>query len=360
MNIHAVERVAGAPQPARADRSSPAPPPPAERKRIWNWLRAGLGFVVLGGLIYQLGDTEMLKQIGALGWWLPVVMVPYGLFSVLDVLGWRCVIPAGTVVPSVRRLYAIRLAGEAVNDFTPTASVGGEPLKAYMLRDAGVRMTSAVASVVLARTAVTAGQVLFIVLGFAVLVVHSHREIAWIVGLAVLIAASTVFIGAMVHWQRRGLLAGVVHWTQRFVGTRVVGPMWAARGRAVDREVATLYESRRGDFALSVFLHFASWALGVVELMVFVWLVGSEASWVDLTIVEALNQPVKAVGILIPGGIGVQEAGGVAAFALLGLDPRVGLTVMLLRRAREVFFGVVGLALLRWLPRPAMTAAAGS
>ncbi len=356
MKSRGVERF-GPAEPARAE-SLPAPHPP-EKNRAWDWLRTGLGFLLLAGLIYQVGDAAMLHQLAALGWWLPVVMLPYGVFCIADVLAWRCLFPTGTVLPTVRRLYAIRLAGETVNDFTPTATLGGEPMKAYMLRDVGVRMTSAVASIVLARTAVTAGQVLFIVAGFALLVLHAHREVAWVIGLAVLIGAAVLFIGAMVRWQRRGLMSGIVRWTQRFVGARFVGPMWAARSRAVDQEVASVYENRRRDFALSVFLHFVSWALGTVELMIFIWLIGSKARWIDLTIIEALNQPVKVVGILIPGGIGAQEAGGVGAFALLGLDPAVGLTVMLLRRAREVFYGLVGLGVLRWLPRPAATVPAG-
>lgn len=335
---------------------SPAPPPAADRTRVWRWLRTALGLSLLVGLIYQLGDVAMWRQIGSVGWWLPLAMVPYGVFCTLDVLAWWRLIPGGTV-PPLRRLYAIRMAGESVNDLTPTASMGGEPLKAYMLHDAGVRMTNAVASIVLARTGVTVGQVLFIVVGFAVLVFRSHREVVWLLGLGVLMAAAVLFIGALVRWQRRGLLSGVVSFTQRFVGPRFVGPIWAARSRAVDREVAAVYENDRRSFTLSVFLNFVSWASGAAELVVLVWIVGGHVGWVDLTIVEALTSPLKAAAILIPGTLGVQEAGGVAAFAVLGLDPRVGLMVMLLRRARGVLYGVIGLVMLRWLQRRAPAAA---
>jgi len=352
VKIRRVERLAEALAPA-VEEPARIVPPPTGPPRLWRLIRTGLGVVLLLGLIYQLGDAAMWRQIISVGWWLPVAMLPYGVFCTLDVIAWRCLIPGG-IRPSVGRLYRIRMAGESVNDYTPTATLGGEPYKAYMLHDSGVRMTTAVASIVLARTAVTVGQVLFIVSGFAVLVVHAHLEILWLLVLAILMATAVLFIGALVRWQRRGLLSAVVRFMRRFVGPRFVGPIWAARSEAVDREVAEVYDRRRRTFALSVFLHFVSWATGAVELIVFVWLVGGRASWIDLITIEALNLPLKAAAILIPGTLGVQEAGGVAAFALLGLDPRLGLAVMLLRRAREVLYGVVGLVMMRSLPQRAV------
>ena len=53
----------------------------------------------------------------------------------LDALGWRCTLPpaAAARVPLLG-LFLTRMAGEAVNSVTPTAAVGGEPVKAYLLR----------------------------------------------------------------------------------------------------------------------------------------------------------------------------------------------------------------------------------
>ncbi len=305
---------------------------------------------MLGGLVAQLGDRDMLRQLAALGWWAPLLVVPYGLFCTLDVKGWQCVLPPG-MRPSLARLYAIRLAGEAVNDFTPTASVGGEGLKAYLLRRVGVPANDAVVSVIVARTALTAAQILFILAGFAVFVVRSRLGVRGGLTLVALCIASYLFVFALVRWQRRGLLSGVVFQVQRFVGRHRVGERWTARGRAVDGAMAQFYSERGGDFAWSIAWHFASWALGAAELMVLSWLLGQPLGWLDAVVIEALNQPVKAASLIVPGAIGVQEAGGVLAFTLVGLDPRLGLSVMLLRRVREVCYGALGLLILRSLSR---------
>src|SRR5260370_24645125 len=99
------------------------------------WLRpllllAGAAFVLW--LVWDLGARSGWEAFHTLGWRLAVlVLAPFSLAVVLDSLGWRILL-AGHVVPfSV--LVGARLAGEAVN--LATASVGGEPLKAYLVRE---------------------------------------------------------------------------------------------------------------------------------------------------------------------------------------------------------------------------------
>lgn len=321
----------------------------------WGWLRAAVGVVMLGSLVYAMGNAEMLQQLATLGWWAPLLIVPYGIFALLDVKAWQCVFPRAGARPSLWYLYAVRLAGEAVNDFTPTAYMGGEPVKAYLLRRAGVSTTDAIASVMVAKTTLTAGQILFIVMGFALLVVRAHPSTQWVLALGGVALGSYGFVAALVYWQRRGLLGSVARVLQRVTAWSHVVDRFAAHGRDVDRAVAVFYVERRRDFYLSIFLHWASWALGTAELLALIWLVGQQANWLDVTIVEALNQPVKAAGLVVPGTIGVQEAGGMLAFALMGVTPQLGLTVMLLRRVREIFYGLLGLLILRRLSHAAPT-----
>ena len=59
----------------------------------------------------------------------------------------------------------IRTAGEVVNTTTPAGYVGGEPLKASLLRKHHVPMEEAFTSVIIAKTTMTIAEVLFILLG---------------------------------------------------------------------------------------------------------------------------------------------------------------------------------------------------
>ena len=57
-------------------------------------------------------------------------------------------------------------------------------------------------------------------------------------------------------------------------------------------------------------------------------------------------QPLTVAALIIPGALGVQEAGGVFLCRLLGLEESAGLTLMALKRAREAVYNVIGLTVL--------------
>jgi len=87
-----------------------------------------LGFGVVAYLVHRVGLSTILDAITTLSWRLLVVMCfPYALTSTLDTAAWRFAFPGR--VPPFRKLWTARLAGEAVNATTPTASVGGEPVR---------------------------------------------------------------------------------------------------------------------------------------------------------------------------------------------------------------------------------------
>jgi uncharacterized membrane protein YbhN (UPF0104 family) len=62
-------------------------------------------------------------------------------------------------------------------------------------------------------------------------------------------------------------------------------------------------------------------------------------------------QPLTVAALIIPGALGVQEAGGVFLCRLLGIDDGAGLTLMALRRARETIYNGIGLAILMHMSR---------
>ena len=73
---------------------------------------------------------------------------------------------------------------------------------------------------------------------------------------------------------------------------------------------------------------------------------GIDADWIDALIIETMIQPVTAAALVIPGALGVREAGGVYLCRLLGIEDSAGLTLMVLKRAREAVYNAIGLLVL--------------
>ena len=99
-------------------------PPLAARALTPLLLVAGLA--VVGWLVREIGLGAVWDVMRALGWRLLVLICfPFSTAVVLDTLGWGVLLRDRRVPFGV--LLRARLAGEAVNLTTPTASVGGEP-----------------------------------------------------------------------------------------------------------------------------------------------------------------------------------------------------------------------------------------
>ena len=209
-------------------------------------------------------------------------------------------------------------------------------------------MTSDVgtASVVAAKTALTVSQVAFIVLGLPFFLYRLDIGFhAWWIFAAVFVLAYG-FVMVIVRWQQRGLVEKCVGWLRRIFPGWSRLAHWQERAQHIDAHLFHLYDGDARDFIAASLYHFLGWAVGAVEVYVFLMLIGTPVSWMDALIIETMIQPVTAAALIIPGALGVREAGGVFLCRLLGIEESAGLTLMLLKRAREAVYNLVGLLVL--------------
>jgi len=314
------------------------------RRGLLRWAITGLGLLLLAALVYQAGPRRLAMHVRTLGWWAPVILVPYAIASAFDAAGWRATFLRRP--PRLTLLYVVRLIGEAVNNVTPTAYLGGEPVKAYVLERFGVPLADGTTSVILAKTALTIAQIAFVILGIALLLARRGATWTTIPLLLVLLACGAGVTALLVRWQRRGLVASIARGVARIFPRAGITARLRARATDVDAQLRAFYEARGGAAVSAVVLHLLGWIAGAAEVFAIMALIGRPVTWMDAVIIEALAQPTRLLGIVVPATVGVQEACGMLIFGLLGLAPELGLTLMLLKRVREIAYSLVGLALL--------------
>src|SRR5512141_1640060 len=117
----------------------------------------------------------------------------------------------------------MRTAGAAVNRTSLAGFVGGEPLKAHLLRKHHVPMEEAFTSVIIAKTTMTIAEVLFILLGIALGVwllggsASSGRTVpAALLSVGLLAIGTAVFVFV----QRQGLFTWLLECLRR-VGLKI-------------------------------------------------------------------------------------------------------------------------------------------
>ncbi|HJQ73430.1 MAG TPA: flippase-like domain-containing protein [Gaiellaceae bacterium] len=303
-----------------------------------------LGLALLGLLIYHADVDAIHEHMGELGWTAPLVLVPWLVIACVDAIGWRCTLPP----EDARRipfgsLVLVRMAGEAINSVTPTAAVGGEPVKAHLLRRWGIPGSQSLASIVIAKTALTVSQSLFIVIGVAALCVRWNRPGLGTALVLLLLAATAGFAALLMRLQRREPVTTVWRWLQRLVPRSRVLARFEASARAIDARLADFYGLERGAFWRASAWHLLGWLLGVTEVSLIMYLIGTPIDALDALLIESLSQPIRAAAVVIPGGLGTQEWGGVALCRLLGMPEHQAATLWLLKRGRELVFDGIGL-----------------
>jgi uncharacterized membrane protein YbhN (UPF0104 family) len=256
-------------------------------------------------------DTDALGSI-----WQAIVRRPLGVLLALGAFGgafllravaWSRVLPDLTVGQGWAGLHAA-LAG---NHLLPLRL--GEPLRVVsVVRRAGIDWPRATASTVTLRSADV------VTIGAVGVIAGMGAFTAWW-AIALVLAVGGMLIGAGFVWLRRlGRTRDVA-----LPGAAVIGATVLAWGL----EAVVVYQV-------------AGWA------------------GVDLTFGAAIlvtsAAVVAQIAALAPGGLGTYEAGGVAAMIFLGVDPEVGLAIVLAAHAvKTVYSLTVGLVAF-FLPAPGL------
>lgn len=324
------------------------------RTAAWQAVCLSLGLLAFAGLIYGVGPRAILNVLERLGWLTPLIVIPYFASYAVDSLGWWWILrhdfdasprnprPA----PHLLQLFALRAAGEAVNAITPTAYLGGEPLKAWLLQRYGLGLVPALASVLVSKTALMLTQGGFVFLGLLIALHRWRPAIPLPVAAAAGVLLGALTFGLMIAAQRRGLFAFLLALSRRWSGREALLASWEADLRALDERLRDFYSRRIRDFSICCAFHFFGWVVGSFEVYLALWLLGSPVEFASAFAIEALSGVAKLAAVIVPGSLGVQEGGQVLIFVAFGLTAPLALTFGLLRRGRELLWIGFGLAVL--------------
>jgi uncharacterized protein (TIRG00374 family) len=300
--------------------------------------------VFLVWILHKVGWGTLWSHLQQVGWYFPLLLMPYGLVNWLEAMSWKYLLldPLPGALP-LRRLFWLRLGGEALNQLTPTASLGGEPFKITGLLANGLGWEVAAASVVIHKAILVLSLALYVIMGLAMaplLLPVAGGQLAFLSLGALFLAASGVFL---VVGQRLGFLSQ---------GIRLVCRSGWCPARLkeketfftdLDQRLADFYRQHPGRAALAFVIFFLSWVLHAVEVYVMFWLLGHPISWPLAICLDALAMLFTAMGFFIPAAIGIQEGGNL--LLALGFDLGLGLgaAFSILRRLREAFWLTLGL-----------------
>ena len=299
-------------------------------------LLAGLGG--LAWLLARVGIGPVLGAVGRLGWGGFAVVVAFhlGLIVAMGLAWWL-------LGPAQARPAAFvfgRFVRDSVSETLPLAQVGGYVVGARALVLAGTGGLFAAAATLVDLTIEAFAKLPYTVLGLALLAPEVPARFAWGAGaLAVLLVLLPAggFLVVQMHGAR---------WAERLAGAVAgrMGGRWRFDPASLQREVAALYH-RRAAVAGAVAIHTATWLLSAGELWLTLRFMNQPVSLAAAIIIDSLLNGLRTFAFAIPGALGVQEAGYVALGGLFALSPESALALSLIRRGRDLAYGIPGVLL---------------
>lgn len=367
------------------------------------------GLAVMIGLIVRDGGPPILTLLSHAGWVLLLLVPLHALPLALDARGWRTLIERLAPSPGIATLFWIASVREAINRLLPVANVGGEIVGIRLLAAHGVEGARAAASVVIEVLLTLVSQCLFITLGI-VLVLRATGggeplggvlaglgiALALIVVLYALLRYGSVFerlerLARLMIGMSRGALRSGWLPADRSPGCDTLGrdgdgasrdsPAGDSSGRdgpsrdspcrdSLGRDRARRGSQSRGSspsggwqqldlairklcehrlrMAATVAWQLSGLVAGVLETWLALRWLGRPIDFAAAIALESLTQALRQFVFIVPAGLGVQEAGLIGFGSLLGLPSDVAITLSLVKRMREVVFGVPALASWQW------------
>jgi uncharacterized protein (TIRG00374 family) len=305
-----------------------------------------LGFVLFGYLIHRAGAENLAKQLQHIGWWfIPVLLI--GLtWLVCTCLAWRAILDSFGYSLPLPYLLRLKLISESVNVVVPAANIGGEGVRAFLLKK---RLPGdvAVSSVILDKTMDNIGKMLFTIAGVMVSLFLISIPMDWMYAVAAGLVLVVGFNILAVAVQTAGIFGKTfpfvsrVPWFGRKIRSR------QEQFERLDACLKSAYKQNNGVLFRALLWHLSRRALNVAEMWLIFWLLTGEASPENPLFIMSLTTAASNAFVLIPGKWGALEGIQSVLTEFVGYSAAIGMGIGVTRRIRALVFTAIGLLLLR-------------
>lgn len=303
-----------------------------------------LGCALFVGLVWHIGPTELWRQLTSLGWGIIPFILAEGLAEAIHTVAWRHCLPRNLKSVSLIYLFRVRLAGYAINYFTPTAALGGELTKVSLLTEKGP-VTEATSGVLIGKVCFALAHLLFVALGTIVIVRSVHfTTMEWV---SLLVSGLLVAAGILTFFllQKYGKLGGLIRWlVAKNIGGRPLKKASSAL-TAVDGELQAFYRDRPGDMVRALGWHLIGYSIGIIPTSFFLHSLQPSAPFAAAATIWFLGMCFDLLTFAVPLNAGSLEGSRVLVLNFLGYAPGAGMIYGIALRLGQMFWAIVGLGI---------------
>lgn len=302
-----------------------------------------VGLALFVGVFWRLGWDSIFAAIEAFSFvkWLIIVFF-YALALGVTLYRWKLILKSqGYDIPTLRLLPS-RLVGFSVDYCTPSPTVGGEAIRAYVLKKhAGVPMSQGLASVILDKVMDFSYALPFLIFSIFYALIYFDLSAKIILGLLA-VSGTFIFLLGLFYYRtltRQHFFGGII----RFVHLHRFSFMAKAMEKIANFEqiIVEFFRNHTRIFWQGIGLS----TVGGLSTLTAMWLItrfiGMDTSFLDIILISTLT--VITFLLPIPGSIGSTETGLALIFTLIGYPAQQGVVFSLVFRSVDLVKAAVGL-----------------
>ncbi len=313
-------------------------------------LKPAIALCIIGSLFIFIRATDFEKVNSSLqqvGYKFSVLLLVTCIAYFLGTLSWQFCLGKKYNAVSTVRLFFIRHIGETVSLVNPTSIVGGETLKAFMLKDDGIEKKTVIASILSSRIIMIITQLLLFTLAVILLTLNEQALEIRQGNHATLFYSLAVFLlftaNLWLFW--RPIKAGI---TSTKAGSRLKHKTSALRLkiREVMAELQLLFKHHKKMLFFACVFAALHWLFGSLEFYFILKFLGVKASITQALLVDMGIIFFKTAGAFIPGQIGIEEYGNKVMLMTIGIPgAEIWITASILRRTRQLIWIAFGIGI---------------
>ena len=305
-------------------------------------ISALVGILIFAFIVYRIGPVQIWNHIRKITWQNFLILMGLRfLYWVLRTINWKVILDRYECDNSLPHMFAARMCSHAVSQLTPSAQVGGEAARIFMLKCSSRKIS--LASVIVDKTIEFLAVIVFTVIGVTVALTRlplagKHKTL--FIGFVVLASLLLLFI---ISKQKKGLFG----WLRDVLVKMRLKFKFMEKHRDTIEEtdvyISDFYRRHRKTFVGVFLLYSLLLLLWTAEIHLTLQFIGADnISFLDSFLVTALGN-LAFIFPFIPASLGIYEATYVALFALLGKGTDVGFTLVILRRILALLWAGIGL-----------------
>lgn len=315
-------------------------------KKLASIISLAVGISIFLVILWSFGFDSISEIIAQAN---PIYLLPFIGFVLMSVslqaLQLKVVVKGhGYDIPFFKSLKYV-LSGLAVSNSTPTAKLGGEPVKAYMMKkESGVPFSSGGSSVVIDRLigVVGVGVITLLVFLMIFLVPEISFQLKLLMAVAILLCFALIFLVYYSTMNGKGTFSSLFNIFGFYKLKKMKKPGDFLKN--VDKRMEKFSKNNKARFFLALLIYIGFVSSQLLEYKFILLALGIDASFFELAL--ALVVFWIANVLPVPGGIGFQEAGHSGLFSLLRDSAGLGFVFSLIIRARYLIIIGIGFTIL--------------